>query len=395
MILNLGYDFPRWASSQTGRLSLYKRKLLSLHLFLALAFLLAACTHLPAATAPTVSVALTKAVASTQAAAVSASSTRLPPTRIPSLTPFLPATDTPPPPSPTPLPKVSLWLSPALPDEFKSHFITALNPAGGLPGAVTLVASPAPDSLHLDVALPGQADWQTLQSVSWVYALVAPFRTVLDGVTMGDLSSFWQGENNGPFGGQPLLLAASTLAAFQEVWGLPAAGAVRVLPAESLLSTAWDAPQAWAIVPFDALEPRWKVLTVDGLSPIQKDFQPQGYPLTLTFALQAPPGLDDRLPANRLASAVAAALPPSNRDPSKMTVLIMTGTTALTRATAYTMEMQGVTFPGRDIGAWLRSADLVHISNEVSFYSDCPFPNPNQVGLNSAADRLTSSSWKT
>jgi hypothetical protein len=46
------------------------------------------------------------------------------------------------------------------------------------------------------------------------------------------------------------------------------------------------------------------------------------------------------------------------------------------------MEVQGLTFPGRDIAAWLHSADLVHISNEVSFYTGCPYPDPNQASLN-------------
>ena len=62
----------------------------------------------------------------------------------------------------------------------------------------------------------------------------------------------------------------------------------------------------------------------------------------------------------------------TNRDPSKMTVLAMTGVTALGRATAYKMDTLGTTYPGKDIQEWLRSADLTHISNEVSFNPDCP-----------------------
>jgi poly-gamma-glutamate synthesis protein (capsule biosynthesis protein) len=64
-----------------------------------------------------------------------------------------------------------------------------------------------------------------------------------------------------------------------------------------------------------------------------------------------------------------------------MTVLVMTGVTALVRATAHTMELQGITYPAVDIGAWLREADITHISNEVPFARDCPFPNPNQINV--------------
>jgi len=68
---------------------------------------------------------------------------------------------------------------------------------------------------------------------------------------------------------------------------------------------------------------------------------------------------------------------PTNRDPDKLTTLIMTGVTALVRATAHKMEVKGVLYPGEAIQEWLNEADLTHISNEVSFNEDCPFPNPN------------------
>jgi poly-gamma-glutamate synthesis protein (capsule biosynthesis protein) len=71
----------------------------------------------------------------------------------------------------------------------------------------------------------------------------------------------------------------------------------------------------------------------------------------------------------------------TNRDPSKMTTLVMTGVTALVRATAYTMNSKGITYPGRDIRDWLVQADITHISNEVPFFDKCPKPNPNQSRL--------------
>jgi predicted nucleic acid-binding protein len=54
-----------------------------------------------------------------------------------------------------------------------------------------------------------------------------------------------------------------------------------------------------------------------------------------------------------------------------LTVLAMTGVTALVRATASRMEAKGITYPARDIGDWLRQADVTHISNEVSFADAC------------------------
>jgi poly-gamma-glutamate synthesis protein (capsule biosynthesis protein) len=54
----------------------------------------------------------------------------------------------------------------------------------------------------------------------------------------------------------------------------------------------------------------------------------------------------------------------------------MSGVTALGRATAYQMELQGITTPGLVVGPVLQAADIAHISHEVAFATDCPYPNP-------------------
>ena len=36
------------------------------------------------------------------------------------------------------------------------------------------------------------------------------------------------------------------------------------------------------------------------------------------------------------------------------------------------MNIKGITYPGRDIQAWLAQADITHISNETSFYEWMP-----------------------
>jgi poly-gamma-glutamate synthesis protein (capsule biosynthesis protein) len=50
----------------------------------------------------------------------------------------------------------------------------------------------------------------------------------------------------------------------------------------------------------------------------------------------------------------------------------VTGTTALVRNTAFQIEQNGYSFPYLNIQDLLKSVDLVHISNEVPFYSNCP-----------------------
>ena len=182
----------------------------------------------------------------------------------------------------------------------------------------------------------------------WVYALVAPFPTVLDGVSTAELRAAWAGDRSGPYAGQPLLMDAPTRETFSAAWGGPAAGVVKVVPADALLEQAWKDQSAWAIVPFEALEPRWKVLAVDGVSPLHKDFDPAAYPLAIPFALQPNPagGIQPGSPVQSLLA--------TNRDPAKMTEVITTGVTALVRATAETMRRKGNTYPAQDIGGILR-----------------------------------------
>jgi poly-gamma-glutamate synthesis protein (capsule biosynthesis protein) len=79
-------------------------------------------------------------------------------------------------------------------------------------------------------------------------------------------------------------------------------------------------------------------------------------------------------------------LPESNRLPGKLTTVALTGVTALVRATAYTMEQRGVSYPGKDVRNWLLEADITHVSNEVPFAKDCPFPDPVQQGMRFCSD---------
>ena len=263
--------------------------------------------------------------------------------------------------APPPAAPGTVWISPSLPAVVRAKL--------QLPASF----SAAPDKASAPLQLRVGGRWPL---ASWVYALVAPFPTIPDGASLQDLRQDWQGGNSGPFGGQPLLMSPDTYAVLSAFWQAPAPGATQVLPADQLVDYAWARRPAWAIIPFEADEPRWKVLELDGLSPIHKDFDPAAYALTVEIGLDGPDAL-----AQALVQALRATVPFTNRDPSKLTTLVMTGTTALTRATAWTTEQKGIDYPARDIGDWLRGADLTHISNEVSFNPECPYPNRNQLDL--------------
>ena len=208
----------------------------------------------------------------------------------------------------------------------------------------------------------------------WIFALVSPYPTIIDQVSAQDIKRSWKGNPAGPFGQLPLLMDESTFGLMSAWWGAPAPNATQVIPTDQLLEYAWEHQPSWALVPFEVIEPRWKVLEVDGQSPLRKEFDPNSYALTIPLSISG----DTELIETLLSSS---NLPETNRDPNRLTTVALTGVTALVRATAFTMHRNGLTYPAQDIGEVLRSADLTHISNEIPFSPNCPLPNPVQEGL--------------
>jgi hypothetical protein len=257
--------------------------------------------------------------------------------------------------------KNGIYLAPYIPE--------VLINAIALPEGFGFVDEPERAAFHLEA---GEERPVSL----WVYALVAPFPTIPKGVSSEELRQAWLGRGSSTFPGSPLLMDPETYAVFETAWGPSAPEAVELHSTGELAAYAWDHRPAWGIIPFDSLEPRWKVLEVDGISPIRKDFDPATYPLLISFSLG-----QENDPALSLVEEIAQSIPATNRDASRMTTLAMTGVTAMVRCTAYYMEQRGITYPGQDVGEILREADITHISNEIPFAEGCPFPNCFQEGL--------------
>ncbi len=268
-------------------------------------------------------------------------------------------------------PRLKIWVDPVLPQNERDRF----------------------QALGINVATAAEADLRVwvgqggLNLGQWVLALVAPFPTLTDGVTLADLKAAWQGSHSTVLTGHALLCAPVVLQALERFWGPPtcpgrwcqgATTVVRAVSAEQLLDTAWKEKTSWAIVPFETLQPRWKVLKLDGRSPLDKVFDPAAYGLTLPVAVE---GDERALVQYRQWAAGSPAAPLTNRDPKRLTVVLLTGTSGLTRGTAWFMEQKGLLFPGRDVRAWMREPDITHVSHEVSFNPKCPPPNPSDPNL--------------
>jgi hypothetical protein len=282
-------------------------------------------------------------------------------------------------PSPTPLP--GIWLETYLPETL----VTKLQ----IPAGFNQVNESTQAQLTLSIG-------NGVPIARWIYTLVAPFPTIEDSVTQQDLISCWlagtapSNETGKLCLGFPLLLDQSTNNVFTALWGKPAVEAVKILPSDQLLTEAWKLPTSWAIVPFETLNPQWKVIEVDGQNPLWKEFIPENYPLSVDFSLDGTEELvksfQEQLSNTLTQNQNETSNSPqtvvfTNRDPDKLTTVMLTGVTALVRATAETMRRKGNTYPARFIGPILQSADILHISNEIPFAERCPQPDPHQSEL--------------
>ncbi len=219
-----------------------------------------------------------------------------------------------------------------------------------------------PGSLPTDITISSAGEEPL---ADWYYVVAAPFATIEDVISEVELEALW----NAPApADRALLLGADVVALFRQRWGAPGEN-VTIVEDADLVGALWEERPSLAILPFEKLTPDLKVLRLDGQSPFDAEFDAHTYALRLPVAVAGEK------------EALAAFLgawdgQDSNFDPDLLTSVAMTGVTALVRATATQMEIDGILAPAADVGPVLRAADFAHISNEVSFDANCPEPTP-------------------
>lgn len=275
---------------------------------------------------------------------------------LPTSTPTLTPTSAPP----------AIWIAPYLPQKFQRAIL--------LPSGTSRVEDFEKASVRVDIGKGAPLS-------TWIFSLVAPFSTIADGVSFSDLLTIWQGIPPKEYSGLVLLAEENTIDCLREVLGNPSEKAVRSIPAAKLMETAWKEKNVWALIPFEQIEPRWKVLEVEGQSPLRKNFDPTTYPLAISISISGEPDTINQLMDLYGPQTTNPIAPATNWDPEKLTTLIITGVTALVRGTAHAMEQSGMTYPGIDIRDTLREADILHVSNEIAYTPRCPLPFSTQQDL--------------
>jgi poly-gamma-glutamate synthesis protein (capsule biosynthesis protein) len=191
------------------------------------------------------------------------------------------------------------------------------------------------------------------------------FSSVLEGVTLDELKAVWTGTGTTP-NLTTIYPSQEIMPALQALLGAPSA-AVKPQAPEAVEAAVWSDPLGIGIVPFEALNVRLRALELDGVTVTDNRMDPSTWPLTQRVYLTA---LSKR--GKSALESLAGKPPLRNRDPEKLTVLIMTGVTAMARGTAAAIERAGdYAFPARLVGPELAAADITIISNEIPFVAGC------------------------
>ena len=116
----------------------------------------------------------------------------------------------------------------------------------------------------------------------WVYVVVAPFSSPLESFQTEDLLNLWRF-------GKPdeieLYLSSETIKSLSILWGDPNTENIINVEEENLLSELWDNSNSIAIIPFERIEPRLKILTLDNMNPLEHEFSPSAYSLALPLSI--------------------------------------------------------------------------------------------------------------
>jgi len=243
---------------------------------------------------------------------------------------------------------------------------------------VALASDKVDPAVTLQFAYTGQANEAVY---TYTFAAATRFDTIETALTWQEVKDAWLGKN-ARFSAVAVL--TDTLPALTQVLGKAGSAVVSYATQPEVVEAAWaDVPEVapvLVLLPFDLLEPRLAVFSIDGQTPVENanKFAADTYPLVATVYAQDL----SKTPAEQMTvQALLKALPAGNRDPGRLTVVAMTGVTAMVRLTAEQMDERGVDWLAEVVGPELASADITAISNEVPFVPDCE--------TNTSMDNLT------
>ncbi len=217
---------------------------------------------------------------------------------------------------------------------------------------------------------------------SYVLAFVSSFYNSCDNIVFDDFLKFWRGDAaalsyiTDKQANPEIILSPALFKLLESVFGKYRGENLKIVQnTEEVSKLLYDNENTFSIIPFEDIEKKFKVFEIDTRSVFDKEGNNTGK-YALDIAITASGDIDDDL------KTLLKSLSPekiTNKDESCLTTVMMTGCTALVRGTATKMEQKGLTYPGEKIADTLRSADITHISNEITFVEGNPRDKEDRI----------------
>ncbi|MBA3873961.1 MAG: CapA family protein [Anaerolineae bacterium] len=236
-------------------------------------------------------------------------------------------------------------------DFYSADWKTAASPTP--PPIVFATNTPNVPAATLAPTMPTAVPTSTVAPVttateSWsLFLPVVAFPSLQISTTLDQLGDLRNGQAD-----SKLTLDETTAQALKSL-GVNVAPSTMIVADDALQNTLWRDRTLYSLLAFDRLSTHYRVLHINGQHPLDMDLQT--YPFA--FHTDHP-----------------------NYEPQKLTRLLMSGVTALTRLTRKELDEKGVDWAASGIQDFVSHADFFHTSNEVSFSPDCPKSVTNQLG---------------
>src|SRR4030065_855682 len=188
-------------------------------------------------------------------------------------------------------------------------------------------------------------------AATWTLVPVVSFFRNFDDISFENIKEFWTGNKEAlsyisTDGSETqLILTEKVFEALKVILGEGGNKNIKIVT-KAEFQPSIEMNNGFSIIPFDAIEKKYKVLNLDGLSVFDKELNTAGYGLTLGINV----GTSNPEFENQIAG-ILAGITITNRDVDKIASVLMTGVTALARGKTIGRRMDelGVLYPAEKI----------------------------------------------
>ncbi len=223
---------------------------------------------------------------------------------------------------------------------YASSWLSAMIPPTPTPPPIIFATNTPPAVSATTTNAANQASWS-------VFLPAVAFPSLVGTINIERLQTLRIGQPDSQ------LVIDETTAQALHSFGITLSSSTTIVPDNALQNSLWRNRALYTLLAFDRLNTHYRVLHIGNQHPLDTDLQ------TYPFAFHS-----DH----------------PNYEPQKLTRLLMSGVTALTRLTRTALDKEGTDWAASGIMDTVNHADFFHTSNEVSFSPDCPKTDSSTLG---------------